>query len=237
MKFVQAKNYSDMSRKAANIISAQVILKNDSVIGLATGSTPIGVYTQLIDWHKKGDLSFAKAISVNLDEYCGLPVSHPESYRSFMDNNFFDHIDIERNNTYLPDGMAIDFSKECKDYDQLIDDLGGIDLQLLGVGNNGHIGFNEPSEEFYIDTHSVELTQSTIASNARFFEDDISKVPKTALTLGIRYIMQAKKIVLIANGEVKMNVIERAFSGKITPMLPISILQLHSNVTIVYSKV
>jgi glucosamine-6-phosphate deaminase len=236
MKMIKVENYKEMSRKAANLISAQVLLKNDSVLGLATGSTPIGTYAQLIDWYKKGDISFKNVITVNLDEYCGLPATHPESYRSFMDTHFFDHIDIIKENTYLPEDMHSNYAEECKSYDQLIDKLGGIDLQLLGVGNNGHIGFNEPNEVFTINTHCEDLSESTIEANARFFENDKGKVPKKALTLGMRHIMQAKKIVLVANGEEKLKVIDEAFKGEINPKLPISILQLHPDVTIVCSE-
>jgi glucosamine-6-phosphate deaminase len=211
-------------------------MKNDSVLGLATGSTPIGIYKQLIEWYKKGDISFENVITVNLDEYCGLPASHPESYRSFMNTHFFNEININKDNTYLPEDMATDYDSECKSYDQLVDDLGGIDLQLLGVGNNGHIGFNEPNEVFTINTHCEELSESTITANARFFDNDMGKVPKKALTLGMRHIMQAKKIVLAANGPAKLDVIDRAFKGDIDPLLPISILQLHPDVTIVSSE-
>jgi len=236
MKIVKAKSYNDMCRKAANIISAQVILKSNSVIGLATGSTPIGVYAQLIDWCKKGDVSFEDAISVNLDEYCGLPASHQESYRSFMNTHFFNQLNIKRENTHILDGMADDFGAECKRFDRLIDGMGGIDLQLLGVGNNGHIGFNEPDELFTLDTHRVILSESTRKANSRFFNNDISQVPKAALTLGVRHIMQAEKIVVVANGLAKIDIINQAFEGHVTPKLPISILQIHPNVTVVYSE-
>ncbi len=233
MKLILAKDYRDMSRKAANIISAQVILKENSVLGLATGSTPIGAYKQLIEWYEKGDISFASAVTVNLDEYCGLPPEHAQSYRSFMQENLFRRIDIKRENTHIPDGMAKDHEAECEAYDSFIMSLGGIDLQLLGIGQNGHIGFNEPDEQFVMQTHRVRLSDTTRQANARFFDGDPEKVPAYALTMGMRHIMQAKKVLLIASGAQKLEVIDRALNGPVTPRLPASILQLHKDLTVV----
>ncbi|MBZ4671762.1 MAG: glucosamine-6-phosphate isomerase [Oscillospiraceae bacterium] len=233
MKLIEAKNYADLSRKAANIISAQVILSPRSVLGLATGSTPIGTYKQLIEWYQKGDIDFSNVKTVNLDEYWGLSGDNPQSYRYFMDENFFNHINIKKENTFVPNGMAKDAEEECRRYDELISNLGGIDLQLLGIGHNGHIGFNEPEKAFEKTTHMVDLNESTIKANARFF-NSIDEVPKRAITMGIKSIMQARKILLVANGKDKKDIVERALYGSITPSVPASILQLHSDLTVVY---
>jgi glucosamine-6-phosphate deaminase len=235
MKLILSKDYRDMSRKAANVISAQVILKENSVLGLATGSTPIGAYKQLIEWYKKGDVSFKSAVTVNLDEYCGLNAGHEQSYFSFMKANFFDHIDLDHKNAHLPNGLTTDTEEECNAYDALIESLGGIDLQLLGIGPNGHIGFNEPDEQFVMKTHRVRLSDTTRRANARFFNDDPSSVPEFAITMGMRHIMQAKKILLIASGAQKIAVIDRALKGPVTPRLPASLLQLHPDLTVIVS--
>ena len=221
-----------MSRKAANIISAQVILFPKSVLGLATGSTPLGVYKQLIDWYCKGDLDFSQVTSVNLDEYCGLPEDHPQSYHFYMKQNFFQHINILSQNTHVPNGLLNDVEAECHYYDKLISELGGIDLQLLGLGHTGHIGFNEPDESFDKTTHRVTLKQKTIDANARFFDSE-SEVPKYAITMGIKAIMQAKKILLVVNGSDKAEILNRSLFGPITPSVPASILQLHPNMIVV----
>ncbi|MBO5199230.1 MAG: glucosamine-6-phosphate deaminase [Lachnospiraceae bacterium] len=232
MKIIEAKSYEDMSRKAANIISAQVICKPDSVLGLATGSTPIGTYKQLIDWYHKGDVDFSEVTSVNLDEYAGLDETNDQSYRYFMNHNFFDHINIRKEYTYVPNGLAEDLEAEGRRYDELIESLGGIDLQLLGIGHNGHIGFNEPTDEFVTGTHVVSLGESTIQANARFFAS-ADEVPKKAITMGIRAILQAKKVVLVANGTDKKEIVERAVYGPVTPKVPASILQLHPDCTVI----
>lgn len=232
MKIIHAKDYNDLSRKAANIISAQVILKPESVLGLATGSSPLGVYRQLILWYEKGDLDFAEATSVNLDEYRGLPADNEQSYHYFMHQNFFDHINIDPTRIHIPDGMAADPEAECRRYDQLIADLGGIDLQLLGLGVNGHIGFNEPAESFSLGTHQVELTDSTRQANRRFFSS-LEEVPTHARTMGVRDIMQARKVLMVANGAAKAQAIRDAFFGPVTPHVPASILQLHGDFTLV----
>jgi glucosamine-6-phosphate deaminase len=232
MKIISARDYQSMSRKAANIISAQVILYPDTVLGLATGSTPLGIYHQLIDWYNKGDLNLEKVKSVNLDEYCGLSGNHEQSYRYYMNINFFEHINILPKNTYLPDGMAQDYNAECKKYDKVICNIGGIDLQLLGIGNNGHIGFNEPNNDFDKTTHCVKLNQQTIEANAHFFTE-INQVPKYAITMGIVEIMQAKKILMVASGKSKGDILYRSLFGPVTPKVPASILQLHDNLTVV----
>ena len=235
MYIYREPTYEKMSRRAANIISAQVIQKPDSVLGLATGSSPLGVYSQLIEWYKKGDLDFKDISTVNLDEYCGLAPEHEQSYRYFMNHNFFDHINIDKYRTYVPNGLAADWETECDNYDKLIHALGGIDLQLLGIGFNGHIGFNEPDKYFVKSTHVVDLHESTIKANSRFFAN-IDEVPKRAITMGMVSIMQAKKILLIASGKEKRDILEKAFYGPITPEIPASILQLHPDITVIYSE-
>lgn len=232
MKIYKAKDYKDMSRKAANIISAQMIMKPNCVLGLATGSTPIGTYAQLVEWYNKGDLDFSEVTTVNLDEYKGLPRTNDQSYYYFMHQHLFDRVNIDPERTNVPNGMEPDAEKECGRYEELIRSLGGVDLQLLGLGHNGHIGFNEPGEAFEKETHCVELTESTIEANKRFFAS-ADDVPKQAYTMGIKTIMQAKKILIVVNGENKADIVERAFFGPVTPEVPASILQLHNDVTLV----
>lgn len=232
MKIYKAKDYKDMSRKAANIISAQVITKPNCVLGLATGSTPIGTYDQLVEWYNKGDLDFSEVTTVNLDEYKGLPRTNDQSYYYFMHQHLFDRVNIDPERTNVPNGMEPDAEKECGRYEELIRSLGGVDLQLLGLGHNGHIGFNEPGEAFEKETHCVDLTESTIEANKRFFAS-ADDVPKQAYTMGIKTIMQAKKILIVVNGENKADIVERAFFGPVTPEVPASILQLHNDVTLV----
>ena len=232
MKIYKAKDYADMSRKAANIISAQIIMKPECVLGLATGSTPVGLYKQLVEWYKKGDLDFAKVTSVNLDEYKGLSGDNDQSYRYFMNTNLFDHVNIDKTKTYVPNGLEEDSEKACTDYNAIIRSVGGVDMQLLGIGGNGHIGFNEPGEAFEKETHCVNLTESTIKANARFFAS-MDEVPKQAYTMGIKSIMSAKKILLIATGEAKADALYKSLYGPITPNVPASILQLHPDVTVV----
>lgn len=232
MKIYKAKDYKDMSRKAANIISAQVIMKPNCVLGLATGSTPIGTYDQLVEWYNKGYLDFSEVTTVNLDEYKGLPRTNDQSYYYFMHQHLFDRVNIDPERTNVPNGMEPDAEKECGRYEELIRSLGGVDLQLLGLGHNGHIGFNEPGEAFEKETHCVDLTESTIEANKRFFAS-ADDVPKQAYTMGIKTIMQAKKILIVVNGENKADIVERAFFGPVTPEVPASILQLHNDVTLV----
>ena len=232
MNICKAKNYQDMSRKAANIISAQVIMKPHCVLGLATGSSPIGTYKQLIEWYNKGDLDFARVTSINLDEYKGLSPENPQSYRYFMNTNLFDHVNIDKSHTFVPDGLEPDPQKACAAYNEVIRSHGGIDLQLLGLGRNGHIGFNEPGAAFEKETHCVDLTESTIEANKRFFESE-DDVPRQAYTMGIKNIMQAKKILVVVSGEDKADILKEVLYGPITPEVPASILQLHNDVTIV----
>lgn len=232
MKIQAAKNYNDLSRKAANLISAQVIIKPDAVLGLATGSTPIGTYAQLIDWYRKGDVDFSQTVSVNLDEYMGLGGDHDQSYRYFMNEQLFNHINIRKEYTNVPDGKADDLEEECARYNQVIRQTGGIDLQLLGIGGNGHIGFNEPGDVFEKETHVVTLTSETRQSNARFFQS-LDEVPTHAITMGMQNIMSAQRILLLATGEAKAEAVYSSFFGPITPAVPASILQLHKEVTVI----
>lgn len=232
MRIYSVKNYEEMSRKAANIVSAQIILKPDCVLGLATGSTTEGLYKQLTDWYKKGDLDFAQVRSVNLDEYKGLPPQNEQSYHYYMNKHLFSGINIKAENTHLPDGMAKDEEKECLRYDRVVRMMGGVDLQILGLGGNGHIGFNEPCENFAKGTHCIRLTDSTITANARFFEN-AEMVPRYAFSVGIRTIMMAKKILLVVSGKEKANALYQTLFGPINPRVPSSILQLHPDVIIV----
>lgn len=232
MRIYKAKDYEEMSRKAAGIVSAQIIIKPDCVLGLATGSTPVGLYKQLIEWYRNGDLDFSGVRTVNLDEYKGISRENDQSYYYFMHQNLFDHVNIPAGNTHLPDGMEPDSEKECRRYEELIQSMGSVDLQLLGIGHNGHIGFNEPADAFDKLVHCVNLTQSTIEANKRFFAS-AKEVPRQAYTMGIQTIMRSKKILIIANGEGKADIVRDAFFGPITPMVPASVLQLHNDVTLV----
>lgn len=232
MVILKAKNYDDMSLKAANIMASLVTLKPNAVLGLATGSTPEGLYANLIKKYNAGELDFSKVKTVNLDEYKGLTRDHDQSYYYFMNDKLFNHINIDKANTNVPDGTKEDGEAECARYEKTIDALGGIDIQLLGIGGNGHIGFNEPDDAFIKDTHCVKLTEETIEANSRFFasKDD---VPKYAYTMGIGSIMKAKKILLVASGKSKAQAVYDTVCGPITPKVPASILQLHPDVTIV----
>ncbi len=226
MRIIRAKDYDDMSRKAANIISAQVIMKPDCVLGLATGGTPVGTYAQLVDWYNKGDIDFSQITSVNLDEYRGLKRDHEQSYWYFMHENLFNKVNVKPENIYVPNGSNMDADAACKEYDEIIEKVGGIDLQLLGIGEDGHIGFNEPADNFELGTHCVDLTESTIEANKRFF-NSADEVPRQAYTMGIRTIMQARKVLMVANGKNKAQIIKDAFFGPVTPQVPASILQMH----------
>ena len=232
MKIIRAKDYKDMSRKAANIISAQVIMKPNCVLGLATGGTPVGAYAQLVEWYNKGDLDFSEVTTVNLDEYRGLPKEHPESYWSFMHKNLFDHVNIRPEAINLPDGTNLDAAAECARYDAIIHSVGGVDLQLLGIGNDGHIGFNEPCDHFPVMTHEVQLTDMTREANKRFF-NSIDEVPTAAITMGVGTVMAAKKIVMVITGADKADILYKVFFGPVTPEVPGSILQFHPDVTLI----
>ena len=228
MRILCAKDYKEMSEIAADVIGAQVLLKPDAVLGLATGSTPIGTYEELVRRYEAGRLDFSKIKTVNLDEYRGLTKDNDQSYYYFMHSHLFDHININKNNTKVPDGMEPDAIKAGQDYENIIKNYGGIDLQLLGLGNNGHIGFNEPCDEFIDKTHVVDLTESTIEANKRFFAS-ADDVPKQAYTMGIGSIMRAKRVLMIVSGKGKADIVKEAFFGPITPKVPASILQLHND--------
>lgn len=235
MRIIEAKDYQEMSRKAAEVIAAQVTMKPNCVLGLATGSSPIGTYDQLVEWYEKGDLDFSTVKTVNLDEYRGLTHDNDQSYYYFMHEHLFDRVNIDPANTNVPDGTEPDAEKECARYEELIKSYGGIDLQLLGLGHNGHIGFNEPADAFTVTTNCVDLTESTIEANKRFFAS-ADDVPRQAYTMGIGTIMKAKKILIVVNGEGKADIVAKAFFGPVTPEVPASILQLHPDVTIVADK-
>ena len=205
------------------------------MLGLATGSSPVGTYRQLIEWYNKGDIDFSETTTVNLDEYVGLGENDEQSYRYFMQKNLFDHINIKRENTFVPDGLADDLNEECNAYDARIRRLGGIDLQLMGIGFDGHIGFNEPSDVFDKNTHVVDLHESTIKANSRFFASE-NDVPRQAVSMGMVSIMQARKVLLIANGAGKKEILGKALYGPVTPHIPASLLQLHNDVTVIFSE-
>ena len=232
MIIYREKDYNAMSRRAASVIAGEVVHNPACLLGLATGSTPEGAYKYLVDWYKQGLISFKDVLSVNLDEYVGLAPDHDQSYRYFMQSNLFDHVDINPDNTRVPDGLTADPKAFCDGYDAYIRSMGYADLQLLGIGRNGHIGFNEPGDCFVKETHVVDLAESTIDANARFFasRDD---VPKQAISMGMGAIMGAKKVLLCASGEEKADAIYHSVCGPITPKCPGSILQLHKNVVLV----
>lgn len=231
MRVIKAKSYQDLSRKAANILSAQVILKPNCVLGLATGNTPLGTYRQLADWYRKDDIDFSRVTTFNLDEYVGLGPDDPQSYHGYMRQNLFDLVNLRPEACHLPNGCAADLSTACREYDAAISEAGGIDLQLLGIGSNGHIAFNEPGAAFEKDTHIVTLRESTRLANSSFFPDGC--VPHQAITMGIRLIMQARKILLIADGPRKRDALHKALYGPISAEVPASILQLHPDLTVI----
>ena len=232
MKIISVKDYSALSRAAANIIAAQVILKPRCVLGLATGSSPVGTYQELVRRCQAGELDFSQVRTVNLDEYVGLDRDHDQSYAYFMRDNLFNHINLDLSNTNVPDGMDPDGNSACARYDQIIRDLGGIDLQLLGLGVNGHIGFNEPEDTFPKATHCVDLTESTIQANSRLF-DRVEDVPRQAYTMGIGTIMAARSVLVVVEGSHKAEIVKKAFFGPVTPEVPASILQFHPDATVI----
>jgi len=228
MKIIKVRDYEAMSKKAAVIVSSQINMKNDCVLGLATGDTPLGMYKELIKMYKEEIIDFKEVTTFNLDEYYGISGENEQSYKYYMDQNFFNHINIKPENTHIPNGMAEDIEEETRRYDSLIQGVGDIDLQILGIGRNGHIGFNEPDVKFEACTHLVDLDDETIEANSRFFED-IKDVPKKAISMGIKNIMHADKIILIASGIEKADVIKETIEGSISPNVPASVLQLHPN--------
>lgn len=235
MRVIVAENYDILSRQAALLIAAQVIHKPESVLGLATGSTPEGTYRHLIDLYSKGAVDFCRVKTFNLDEYYGLAPGDKQSYYWFMQHHLFGHINVRPANIHIPDGLTSDIEAECRNYEEKIHRAGGIDLQLLGIGGNGHIGFNEPDQKFAASTHLVELDEGTIAANARFFEFP-DQVPRQAISVGIRTIMQARRILLLANGPGKAKAVYEMICGQITPAVPASVLQLHPDVTVIVDR-
>lgn len=235
MRLIVTKNYDEMSKVAANEMAEDIKKNPEIVLGLATGGTPVGMYKELIKMYNEGKLDFSKVTSINLDEYVGLSGEHDQSYRYFMNKNLFNHINIDKNKTFVPNGLAENIEEECEKYDERIQDLGGIDLQLLGLGANGHIGFNEPGEALSVGTHLTDLKESTIEANARFF-DSIEDVPRKAITMGLGGIMKAKKIMVIASGEGKAAVVKAMMSGKITTEIPATMLQMHRDVLLIVDE-
>ncbi len=232
MKIYRAKDYNDMSRKAANLISAQILLKPNCVLGLATGSTPLGTYRQLVERYNQGDLDFSEITTVNLDEYKGLTHDNSQSYYYFMNENLFSKVNINKSKVFLPDGTEPDSETACQKYNEILHAVGVIDLQLLGLGHNGHIGFNEPADFFTTETHCITLSERTIQANARFFAT-AEEVPRQAYTIGIKTIMSTEKVLVVISGEDKADIVKKAFFGPITPQVPASILQLHRNAVII----
>lgn len=235
MKVIVSKDYESLSKKAAILIQSQLMWKADSVLGLATGSTPVGLYEQLIVLYKEGNIDFSQVTTFNLDEYLGLPKEDEQSYYTFMRNNLFDHVNVREDHIHIPNGLADDFDAECLSYEASILSYGGLDLQILGIGHNGHIGFNEPNVEFEANTHIVSLDEETIEANKRFF-DSIDDVPKQAISMGIKTIMKSKKIILMASGEGKADIISQLVKDDIKPDLPASVLHLHDNVIILIDE-
>ncbi|SDM21264.1 glucosamine-6-phosphate deaminase [Sediminibacillus halophilus] len=235
MEIKQVEDYQAMSEAGAQLIMETVNSLEKPVLGLATGSTPEGVYKRLIEAHQSEKVSFRHTTSFNLDEYVGMLGSDPNSYRYFMDKKFFDHIDIDKQKTFVPNGKAEDLQRECEQYEQLLMDHHEIDLQLLGIGTNGHIGFNEPGTPFSTKTHIVDLAPSTRKANARFFESE-QDVPEQAITMGIATIMKSKQIVLLVSGEKKARALDQLLHGEVSEDFPASILQTHPNVQVIADK-
>lgn len=235
MRILVCKNYEEMSKKAAQMILSQITLKPNSVLGLATGSTPIGMYKNLVDMYNHGIVDFSEVTTFNLDEYYQLPITNDQSYYYFMHDNLFNHINVRPQNVNIPNGMTSDVEAECEKYDTDIKSAGGIDIQVLGIGHNAHIGFNEPTISFETGTHLVDLKESTIEANARFFES-ADAVPKKAVTMGTGSIFKAKKIMLLASGEGKADAIYNTVYGKVTPEVPASILQFHSDIVLILDE-
>lgn len=235
MEIIITETYEEMSREAADVIAECIKEKPDCVLGLATGSTPIGLYAELVKDNKAGEISFKDVKTFNLDEYRGLDPEHHQSYRYFMQENLFNHVDVVAENTHVPNGFNPDAEAACAEYEEGIEEAGGLDLQLLGLGHNGHIGFNEPADHFPLATNCVQLTESTIQANSRLF-DSIDEVPREAYTMGIGTIMKAKKILVVANGEGKAEIVKKAFFGPIVPQVPASVLQLHPDVTVIVDE-
>lgn len=234
MKITVVENYEEMSKEAAKILAEAVKTNLKPVLGLATGSTPVGVYRELIGMYQNGDISFKNVKTANLDEYVGLGAENPQSYVSFMKNNLFNHIDIDPSNTFIPNGKAKDVQNECERYTKLLEDIPRT-VQLLGLGSNGHIGFNEPGTPFACHTHIAELTQNTVSDNSRFF-NSINEVPRRAITMGIADIVNTEEVLLIACGKNKARAAYEMINGEVSEQCPASILQRHKNAVIILDK-
>ena len=233
MRIIKVTDYDEVSVRTANMILGQVNLKPDAVLGLATGGSPVGAYKKIVEAYNNNEIDFSEVTTINLDEYRGIKRSHEQSYWSFMHRNLFDHVNIDPAHINLPDGTNMDAEAECKRYDEVIRSVGGVDLQLLGIGHDGHIGFNEPHDAFDLGTHCVDLAQETIEANKRFFDGNVDLVPKQAYTMGIKTIMQARKVLVVANGKAKAQAVKDAVTGPVTPACPGSILQLHPDCILV----
>ena len=235
MRVIVCENYEEVSKQAAKIVASQLVLKPNSVLGLATGSTPVGMYNLLAEMNKNGDISFEDVTTFNLDEYYPMAADHDQSYRYFMNENLFNNIDVKMENTHVLSGVAEDPEKECDDFEKMIDAAGGIDLQVLGIGQNGHIGFNEPDSFLYANTHLTDLTENTIQANSRFF-DKIEDVPTKALTMGIATILKSKRIIILASGKNKRDVVTDLIEGEISTSNPASMLKVHNDVIVICDK-
>lgn len=235
MKVIICENYDDMSKKAGEIVNGEVKKNPEIVLGLATGSTPVGLYKEMIKAYESGEISFKKAKSFNLDEYCGITRDNDQSYYYFMCDNLFNHIDIDMENVEVPNCEVSDYEAECERYDKKIEAAGGIGIQVLGIGNNGHIGFNEPEDELYAKTHHTPLTRSSIEANKRFF-NSIDEVPTSAITMGMEPILKAEKIIILISGVKKHDAVMKLLSGRITTQCPATLLNCHPDVTVLVDK-
>ena len=235
MRVIVCEDYKEMSLRAAKLVASQMILKPDCTLGLATGSTPIGMYDELVRMYESGEIDFSEVTSFNLDEYYPISPENDQSYRYFMNEHLFSRVNIDMARTHVPNGLAEDTDAECENYENMINKAGGVDLQILGIGQNGHIGFNEPDNNLNTVTHLTELTQSTIDANSRFFEKR-EDVPTKALTMGMGSIFKARKIIVMANGKAKKDAVRKLISGKITTECPVTFLNLHSDVTLICDK-
>lgn len=235
MNVVIVKNYHELSVKGTQLVADQITNKKNTVLGLASGQTPIGMYEELINMFKRGKIDFSEVVTFNLDEYYGLAPEHPQSYYYYMWNTFFKHINIKKENIYLLNGVTENIMQECNQYEYLIQKNGGIDLQILGIGDNGHLGFNEPAIGLNSKTHLVNLSEETIQANSHYF-NNIQEIPKQAITMGIGTIMKAKKIVLLASGRKKSHAIEKTINGPVSTEVPATILQLHPDVKLLIDK-
>ena len=235
MRIIVCENYEEMSETGAKFFKSQLFLKPDSVLGLATGSTPIGLYKKLIEYYNEGEIDFSEARCFNLDEYYPISPDNDQSYRYFMNKNLFEHVNIDIAKTDIPNGMCENPEAECERYDAAIDEAGGIDIQLLGIGRNGHIGFNEPDEALTVTTHVTDLTESTIEANARFF-NSADEVPKKAITMGIASILKSRKIVMLVSGKEKHEALSALLDDAITCSNPATMLKAHPDVVIICDR-